>query len=118
VFRLYASNLHQVYFSDVAIALAAALGAALVLFLAFGAALRNFGAKAAILASAALVAGLFYSEIIDAANRYAGTGLSPVAALPIILAIPWGSPQRIGKAHVADQLADLKRHRRSSPARP
>ena len=29
-----------------------------------------------------------------------------------------GSPQRIGKAHLADQLADLKRHRRSSPVRP
>jgi hypothetical protein len=87
VFSLYAPNLHQVYFSDVAIALAAALGAALVLFLAFGAALKNFGAKAGILASAALAAGLFYSEIINAANRYLGIDLSSVAALPIILAI-------------------------------
>ena len=31
---------------------------------------------------------------------------------------PWSSPQRIGKAHLADQVADLKRHRRSSPTRP
>jgi len=31
---------------------------------------------------------------------------------------PRGAPQRIGKAHLADQLADLKRHRRSSPVRP
>src|SRR5271166_2513617 len=31
---------------------------------------------------------------------------------------PWSSPQRIGKAHLADQLADLERHRRSSPVRP
>ncbi len=28
------------------------------------------------------------------------------------------SPQRIGKAHLPDQLANLKRHRRSSPSRP
>ena len=87
MFRLYASNLHELYFSDVSTALAAVLGAALVLFLAFGAALRNRSAKAAILASAALVAGLFYGEIVDAANQYIGIGLSPVSALPIILAI-------------------------------
>jgi len=87
VFRLYASNLHELYFSDVATALAAALAAALVFFLAFGAALKHLGAKAAILASAVLVVGLFYSEIVDAANRYLGLGLSPVGALPIILAI-------------------------------
>jgi hypothetical protein len=87
VFRLYASNLHELYFSDVATALAVALAAALALFLAFGAALRHLGAKAAILASAALVVGLFYSEIVDAADRYLGLGLSPVAALPIILAL-------------------------------
>ena len=31
---------------------------------------------------------------------------------------PRGSPQWIGKAHLADQLADLKRHRRSPPVRP
>jgi hypothetical protein len=87
VFRLYASNLHELYFSDVATALALALTGALVLFLAFGAALKHLGAKAAILASVVLVVGLFYSEILGAANRYFGLGLSPVGALPIILAI-------------------------------
>jgi hypothetical protein len=87
VFRLYATNLRVLYFSDVIAALAAALVAALVLFVAFGVVLRNFGAKAAILASATLVAGLFYVEIIDAVNWYAGTDLSPVAALPIMLAV-------------------------------
>lgn len=86
VFTLYASNLNELYFSDVATALGAALGAALVLFLGFGAVLRSFGAKAAILASAALLAGLFYIDIVDTANRYIGIGLSPLAALPIILA--------------------------------
>jgi len=30
---------------------------------------------------------------------------------------PWSSPQRIGNAHLADQLADFKRNRRSSPSR-
>jgi hypothetical protein len=86
VFRLYASNLRVLYFSDVIAALAGALAAALVLFVAFGVVLRNFGAKAAILASATLVAGLFYIEIVDAVNWCAGTDLSPVAALPIMLA--------------------------------
>jgi hypothetical protein len=86
VFRLYAVNLRVLYFSDVVAALAVALAAALVLLLAFGAVLGNFGAKAAILASATLVAGLFYIEIVDAANWYAGADLSPVAALPIMLA--------------------------------
>jgi hypothetical protein len=86
VFRLYAANLRVLYFSDVVAALAATLAAALLLFLAFGAVFRNFGARAAILASATLVAGLFYIEIVDAANWYAGASLSPVAALPVMLA--------------------------------
>jgi hypothetical protein len=85
VFRLYAANLRALYFSDVVAALAVALAAALLLFLAFGAVFRNFGAKAAILASATIVGGLFYIEIVDAANWYAGVDLSPVAALPIML---------------------------------
>src|SRR5687768_1535903 len=78
VVRLYAANLRVLYFSDALAALAGALAAALVLFLAFGAVFRNFGAKAAILASAAVVAGLFYIVIVEAANQYAGLGLSPV----------------------------------------
>jgi hypothetical protein len=86
VLRLYAANLRALYFSDVAGALAAAVAAALLLFLAFGAAFRNFGARTAILASAAVVAGLFYVEIIEAVEQYAGMGLSPVAALPVMLA--------------------------------
>ena len=86
VLILYASNLHELYFADVVTVLAAALGAALVLFLAFGAALRSFGAKAAILASTVLVALLFYVEIIHALNRNIGTDLSPATAFPIILA--------------------------------
>ena len=85
VFVLYASNLHELYFSDVVTALATAVAAALVLFLAFGAALRSFGAKAAILASTVLVPALFYVEIVHAVNRNIGTDLSPAAALPIIL---------------------------------
>ena len=85
VFVLYASNLHELYFSDVVTALATAVAAALVLFLAFGAALRSFGAKAAILASTVLVPALFYVEIVHAVNRTIGTDLSPAAALPIIL---------------------------------
>jgi hypothetical protein len=87
VFRLYAVNLRVLYFSDVVAALAAALAAALILVLAFGAVFRNFAAKAAILASATVVGGLFYVDIIDAANQHAGLDLSPVAALPILLAV-------------------------------
>ena len=89
VLRLYAENpqnLKVLYLSDVLAAFAAALIAALLLFLAFGAGLRNLRAKAAFLASAAVVAGLFYMDIVDALNRYTGASLSPVAALPIMLA--------------------------------
>jgi hypothetical protein len=86
VFRPYASNVGEVYFPDTLAALAAALAAALVLFLAAGLAFRSWGPKAAILASAAVVAGLFYAEIVDAASKYAGVGLSTVAALPVVLA--------------------------------
>jgi hypothetical protein len=86
VFRFYAANLRESYLSDAVTALAAALAAALVLFLAFGAAFRSLGAKAAILASAAVVTGLFYVEIVDAVNWYAGVSLSSVAAMPIMLA--------------------------------
>ncbi|MCV0396424.1 MAG: LTA synthase family protein [Rhizobiaceae bacterium] len=86
VLGLGASNLREVYFTDVAPALAAVLALALVLFVAFGAVLRTFGAKAALLASIAIVAGLYYAELVDAANRYLGLGLSPVAMLPFMLA--------------------------------
>jgi hypothetical protein len=85
VFRLYASNLRELYFSDVVTALVASLAAALALFLAFGVMFGSFRARAAILASAALVIGLFYIDIVDTANGY--VGLSAVAALPIALAI-------------------------------
>ena len=87
VFVLYASNLHELYFADVVSVLAAALGAAVVLYLIFGAALRSFGAKPAILASTVLVAGIFYVEIVHAVNRNIGTDLSPATALPIILTV-------------------------------
>jgi hypothetical protein len=86
VFRLYVPNLRSVYFSDGFAALAAALAATFLLFLA-GALLRTLGAKAAILASAAVVAGLFYGEIIDAVNQHAGIDLLPGAALAITLAV-------------------------------
>jgi hypothetical protein len=89
VLRLYAENpenLRVLYLSDGLAAFAASLAAALLLFLAFGAMFRSFGAKAAILTSATVVAGLFYMDIVEALNRYAGVGLSPVAALPIMLA--------------------------------
>jgi hypothetical protein len=87
VFRLYAANLRVLYFSDVVAALAMSLAAALLLLLAFGTLFRNFGAKAGILASATIVAGLFYVDIMDAVSRHAGVDLSPVAALPIMLAV-------------------------------
>jgi hypothetical protein len=86
VFRPYASNLRALYFSEVLAALAAALAAALMLVFAFVLLLGSLRAKAAVLTSASLVAGLFYAELVDAVNRYAGISLSPVAALPLALA--------------------------------
>jgi hypothetical protein len=83
VFALYASNLGQLSFSDVAGALAACVAAALVLFLAFGGVLRRLRSKAAILASIVVVTGLFYQKIISAI----GFGDDSVIALPVTLAI-------------------------------
>jgi hypothetical protein len=85
VFVLWASNLGQLSSSDVTGALAGSLGAALVLFLAFGAAFRSLGAKAAILASIIIVASLFYQPLVSA-SRFGGD-VSSAAALPIVLAI-------------------------------
>ncbi|WP_197521011.1 hypothetical protein [Bradyrhizobium icense] len=68
-------------------ALGAALAAAALLFLAFASVLGGSRAKAAILASAAVVVGLFYGDIVDAVNQYAGLGLTPVAALPLMIAV-------------------------------
>ncbi len=87
VLRLFATNLNELYLSDAALSLAAALGAALVFYLAFRALVGSRNGKAAILASATLLAGVFYGEIVDAANKYLGLGLSEIGALPVVLAI-------------------------------
>lgn len=85
VFRLHASNLRETYFADTATALVIGLAAALLLIVVFGAVLRSFGAKAAVLASLAIVLGLYYVELVDAANRYLGLGLTRQSALPFVL---------------------------------
>lgn len=87
VLRLYASNLRETYMSDIIGALVGSVVAALILFVLFGAIFRTFGAKAAVLASATLVTGLFYVGIVDGVNRYLGLALTPVSALPIVLAV-------------------------------
>lgn len=87
VFALYASNLREVNLSDMATALAGGLGAALVLFLVFGAVFRRFGTRAAILASIVLVAALYYVELVSLANRLAGAGTAYATAWPAVLAV-------------------------------
>lgn len=87
VFALYASNLRELSFPDVAAALAGGLGAALVLFLVFGAVFRRFGTRAALLASIVIVMSLYYAELVVTANRLLGAGLSFASAWPVMAAI-------------------------------
>lgn len=87
VFTLYASNLREVNLSDMAAALAGALGAALVLFLVFGALFRPLGIRAAMLASIVIVASLFYVEFVSLANRVTGVEASYATAWPAVLVV-------------------------------
>lgn len=106
VFSLYASNLREVSFSDATAALAAGLGAALVLFLVFGAALRSFGTRAAVLASITIVASLFYVKLIASARGIVGVDLSLAAALPIMLAAMVGLVLVVARLRVDLTLAN------------
>ena len=83
VFSLYAANLRETTFADVAAAFGAVLALTLILFLGFGAALRRFGPRAAILASVALVGGLYYADLTLWLNRFVG------AVHPEEIALPW-----------------------------
>jgi hypothetical protein len=86
VVRIYSANLRGLYLHDFLPALAAALAVALLLLLAFSAAPGGSRGRAAVLASTAVLAGLFYGEILDSVNRFAGLGLTPVGALPFVIA--------------------------------
>jgi hypothetical protein len=87
VLSLYALNLRETFFADVAPALVAVLGAALILYLAIGAALRDLGARAAILTSVILFPSLNYAYLFQTPNRWLDGGYPMVAALPIALLI-------------------------------
>ena len=83
VVSLYAANLRETTLGDVGAAVGGVLALALILFLGFGAALRCFGPRAAILASVVLVGGLHYADLTLWLNRYIG------AAHPEEIALPW-----------------------------
>ena len=86
VFSLYAANLRETTFADVAAAFGAVLALTLILFLGFGAALRRFGPRAAILSSVALVGGLYYADLTIWLNRFVGAVHPEESALPWTLA--------------------------------
>ncbi len=87
VVSLYASNLRETFFSDVAPSLAVVLGAALVLYLAVGVALRGLGARTAIVTSIILVLSLYYTDLFQRLNLWLDGGYPMVATLPVALLI-------------------------------
>jgi hypothetical protein len=102
VFALYASNLRETSFDDVAAALAVVMGLTAGVFLVFGLLLRSFGARAALLTSIVVVPTLFYVEIVAWLNRTFGAGLTAAGAWPwmlaagaLILAVVWLAPFRL-----------------------
>lgn len=84
VIALYARNVRETSFPDIAWALVAVLSVAAVLFVAFGVTLRNVSARPAILASICLIVGLWYESLVSALSGYLG-GLPGSAAPPIVL---------------------------------
>jgi hypothetical protein len=86
VIRIYSANLRWLYVDEFLPALGAALAVALLLLLAFSAVVGSSRGRAPVLASTAVLAGLFYGEILDAVNRHTGLGLTSVGALPLMIA--------------------------------
>src|SRR5437762_9016768 len=85
IVALYARNVRETSFLDIVWALVAVLSVAAVLFVAFGAVLRNLSPRPAILTSICLIVGLWYERLVSALPEYLG-GLPGGAAPPIILA--------------------------------
>ena len=87
---LYASNLRETHFVDIAPTLAMAVASALALLLIFTAATRSFGPRAAILASLLLLGALYHVALFEWLDRLFGGALPNEAATPLTIAIVAG----------------------------
>lgn len=84
---LYASNLRETSFVDVAPTLLTVIGTALLLLLAFGAMSRNIGPRPAILASIVLLGVLYHVDLFARLDRLLAGALPASAALPLTLGL-------------------------------
>ena len=84
---------------------------------AAGQACRNLAGPAAAMS----IADAAYAAMEEAYLKASDNGALPAKAPQIMYAarprIPGSAPERVGEAHVADQLADFERHFRSAAAR-
>ena len=87
VFALYASNLRELSFADIAPTLAVTLGLALALLVLFALLFRSLTGKAAILASLVLVTALSYGDLVATASRLGLGSLSHTSAMPGTLVV-------------------------------
>jgi hypothetical protein len=87
VFALYASNLRETGFDDVAPSLVVVLGLTGAAFLGLGLLFRSFGARAALVTSVLVVGALFYVELLSWLNRTFGAHLTAADAWPWMLTV-------------------------------
>jgi len=87
VLALYASNLRETSFGDVAPALITVVGSAALLFVTIGLLLRDFGQRAAILASIVLVGVLYHAGLFARLNALLGGIVPTTAAVPLTLIV-------------------------------
>jgi hypothetical protein len=85
VLALYTANLRETSFGDVAPALITVVGSAALLVAAIALLLRDFGPRAAILASLILVAALYHAGLFGRLNGLLGGVLPTAAAMPLTL---------------------------------
>ena len=84
---LYASNLRETHFADIAPTLAMAVACALALLLVFAALTRSLGPRAAILASLLLLGALYQVALFERLDRLFGGVLPNDLAAPLTIAI-------------------------------
>ena len=97
IFSVYAANLRETTFADVATALGAVLALTCTVFVAYGVAVRRLGARAAVLTTVTIMALLHYADLSLWMNRFVGGAVYPedvalpwaVAALAIALVAIW-----------------------------
>ncbi|WP_072394019.1 sulfatase-like hydrolase/transferase [Hyphomicrobium sp. CS1GBMeth3] len=87
VLALYTSNLRETSFRDVAPTLITVVGSAALLFVTIGLLLRDFGQRAAVLASIVLVGVLYHTDLFARLNALLGGIVPTTAAVPLMLIV-------------------------------